>query len=106
MKFAVDSDIAVAFKARCAGEGISMASAVQRFMATTCRPAKVAERGTRTRPLRRKTVAAVIGVLTDVMDSEAEYGDRIPEVFEQRRDAAEHACERLEEAISCLEDAF
>jgi hypothetical protein len=105
VKFAIDSGIVSAFKARCAEEGVSMASAVRRFM-EACRPAKEAKRQTLTRPLRRKATADIIAALADIMDAEASYMGNIPEQFEQRHEAAEHACGQLEEAISILEDAF
>jgi hypothetical protein len=59
-----------------------------------------------TRPHRRKAVKDMIALLNTIMDLEADYRDNIPEQFEQRREAADHACAQLEEAIMCLNDAF
>jgi tRNA U34 2-thiouridine synthase MnmA/TrmU len=72
----------------------------------TGRPAGKTGSKTSTRPLRRKTVLEIIGALSGIMDLEAEYRDSIPEQFAQRYEAADHACERLAEAVACLEDAF
>jgi hypothetical protein len=104
-KFTIESDIVAAFKARCASGGVSMTSAIRQCMKSSC-PAKETAFNTSTRPHRRKAVMGMIGLLTDVLDSEAEYRDSIPEQFSQRLDAAEHACSMLEDAIACLEEAF
>ena len=105
VKFTIDFGIVHQFKAKCAEEGVSMASAVRKFM-MACRPARETKHKTLTRPLRRKAVADIIAALADILDAEAGYRDNIPEQFEQRHEAADHACGQLEEAIACLEDAF
>jgi hypothetical protein len=104
-KFTVDASIFHAFKARCANANVSMASAILRFM-ETYRPAKEAKLKADTRGRRRTTVMEIIGILNAIMESESEYLENIPETFEQRIEAAEHACTQLAEAIACLEDAF
>ena len=105
VKFTIESAIVSAFKARCAWEGVSMASAIRKFM-MVCRPSRETKHKMLTRPHRRKAVADIIAVLADIMDSEAAYRDSIPEQFEQRYEAADHACGQLEEVIACLENAF
>ena len=61
---------------------------------------------TSTRSQRRKSVQSIISVLVDIMDSEINYRDSIPEQFAQRLEAAEYAYAMLEEAIACLEEAL
>jgi hypothetical protein len=105
VKFTIEADIVAAFKARCAAEGISMTSAIQKGMdtRTTVRGVEIF---TSTRPHRRKAVQNIIASLNGIMDSESEYRDSIPEQFAQRIENAEHACEMIAEAINCLEEAF
>jgi hypothetical protein len=105
VKFTIEADIAAAFKARCSSEGVSMASEARRLMAIS-RPRRSMETRASTRPLRRKTVKEAIGLLLAVLEAEAEYRDRIPEQFSERSDAANNACEQLEEAIAKLDEAF
>ena len=82
-----------------------MASVIQHLM-KIYHPAKEVKMKTLTRPLRKKTVLEVIGILNKVMESESEYRDNIPEQFAQRYEAADYACDMLEEALTCLEEAF
>ena len=105
VKFTIDSDMVSKFKARCSAEGVSMTSAIRQFM-STCRPTREVKPKTRTRPLRRITVAEMISSLNNVLDAEAAYRDGIPEQFAQRYEAADRACEMIEEAIACLENAY
>jgi len=105
VKFTIDSDIASSFKAQCAAEGISMASVICEFMKTS-HPAKDAKLKNDTRRHRKKAVMAAIGLVEDVLRMEEQYRDAIPEQFEGRFETADQTCEQLEQAISCLEDAF
>jgi esterase/lipase len=105
VKFTIESDIVSAFKARCAAEGVSMASVIRLWMATR-QPAKDAKAKICTRPGRRRAVAEYIGLLNAVMEKEEQYRDSIPEQFAQRYEAADHACGQLAEAIELLEDAY
>ena len=104
-KFTVNADIADAFKARCANGGVSMASAIQGFM-KDCRPTGGKITTLSTRPHRKKAASEIIALLNRIMEAEADYCTNIPEQFIQRREAAEHTCEQLSDAIACLEDAF
>jgi len=105
VKFTIEAETVVAFKARCAGEGVSMTSVIRRWMKS--RPcARELKTNIITRPYRKKAVRETIGLLNNIMDSEAAYRDNIPEQFTQRYEDADHACELLAEAISCLEEAF
>ena len=106
VKFTIDSDTVSSFKARCACEGVSMASVISQLM-KKCQPVKAVKVKTDTRPLRKKAVLEIIDLLYyDVMQKESEYRDSIPEQFQSRRETADQACEQLSQAISCLEDAF
>ena len=110
VKFTIESDIVSAFKARCASEGVSMASMISEFMKTgdyrTGKPAKDTTLKIETRPQRRKALAVFIGFLGDMMHNEEQYRDAIPEQFESRYEAADHTCERLAQAISDLDEAY
>jgi N-acetyl-gamma-glutamylphosphate reductase len=105
VKFTIEADIVSAFKARCAAEGVSMTSAVRQYMKTS-KPTKDVRTMAHTRPLRRKAVMEIIGLLNDILDTETAYRDNIPEVFEQRYEVSDYACDRLADAIGCLEEAF
>lgn len=105
IKFTIESDIASAFKARCADEGVSMTSVIRDYMKTP-KASKGIKARTADRLKRRKTVADIIAVLSDVMEAEEAYCYNIPEQFEGRRETAEHTCDRLSEAITCLEEAY
>ena len=105
IKFTINSDTVSAFKARCASEGLSMASVISQFMKAS-QPAKVVKVKTDTRPLRKKAVLEIVGLLDNIMQKESDYRDNIPEQFQSRLEAADRACEQLSQAISYLEDAF
>jgi len=105
VKFTIDTDIVAAFKARCLDAGISMTSAIRQFMIGYV-PVRGVKLNTSTRSLRKKTVAEITRLLNNVLQSEADYRDNIPGQFAQRYEAADYSCERLEEAVSCLEDAY
>ena len=105
VKVTVDSDTVAAFKSRCAREGVSMTSVIRQLMESG-QPAENSTTWVSTRPQRRKSVLEIIVALGKVLIMEEQYRDNIPEQFEQRYEAADHACGQLEEAIACLEDAF
>lgn len=106
MKFTVEAETAAAFKARCAANGVSMASVVSRWMKEGRPSSKNSKAKADTRPQRRASVHEAIDLLSLVLDNEEFYRDAIPEQFQTRRDVAEQACEQLAQAISCLEDAY
>jgi hypothetical protein len=105
VKFTIDSDVVSAFKAQCASEGVSMASAISRWMEMG-QPIKAVKLKMDTRRHRRKAVMKIIGLLNTLLEEESRYRDNIPEQFEQRVEAADHACDQLADAISSLEEAF
>jgi hypothetical protein len=105
IKLTVDAEAAAAFKAWCASEGISMASAAGQWMKGLLLPKRAAAK-LGTRPHRRKAVRKTIALLEDLLQREEQYRDAIPEEFQSRHEAADQSCELLAEAISCLEDAY
>ena len=105
VKFTIEADIVSAFKAGCASKGVSMTAVVRKWM-NDLQPARDVNRGTLSRPKRRKAVAEVVELLNEVLETEEQYRDSIPEQFTQRYEVADHACERISEAIAALEEAF
>ncbi len=105
IKFTLRADIVSTFRDRCAKEGVSMTSVIREWM-QTCRPVKNLKNKTSTRPLRKKTVLEVVGLLNEILLMEEQYRDAIPEQFILRYEVADHACGHLVEAINCLEEAF
>ena len=105
IKFTIESDTISEFKSRCRLEGVSMTSVIRQYM-KTCKPTKAVKIKTDTRPLRRKAVLEIIGLLENIMQMEEQYRDNIPEQFQSRYESADQTCEQLSQAISCLEDAF
>ena len=105
VKYTIDSYIVSAFKKRCASEGVSMTSEISKFMVTH-KPRENLKITSDTRPLRKKAVKKIVELLNDIMQKEEIYQDSIPEQFQQRYETAEHSCEQLSQAISCLDDAY
>jgi len=105
VKFTVDSDTASAFKAKCAAEGVSMASVVSQWMRDG-QPRKSVYHKIGSRALRKKAVAEFVGFLEDVLQEEECYRDAIPEQFTSRYETSDTTCEQIAEAISLLEEAF
>jgi len=105
VKFTIESDIVDVFKARCLDKGVSMTSVIRQWMKNR-RPGREVKTNTFIRPHRRKAVLEIVNILNSIMDAESDYRDSIPEQFTQRYEDADHACELLAEAISCLEEAF
>jgi len=105
VKFTIESGIVAAFKARCASEGVSMAAAARQWMKGPPL-AKASMPNIDTRPHRRKTALEITALLESVLQAEQDYRDAIPEAFQSRRESAECACDGLERAIECLENAF
>ena len=105
----VCQEVAEAFKAACGRAGTSMRSEISRFMSSypsaAIKPAAVK---IGTRPERRKAVQAMTLALEAIRAAEEGYRDRIPEPLQagQAFENADNAVERLEEAISALEEAF
>ena len=104
VKLWIDVNIMVAFKAQCALEDASMSSVVQGWMGR--HQVKDIRTSIKTMPQRKKAVADIIGLLSDILENQEQYRDSIPEQFAQRYEIADNFCDKLEEAIGCLEDVF
>jgi hypothetical protein len=105
VKFTIESCVVDAFKLRCSDKGISMASVICEWMKTG-RPTTSLVLESQTRSLRKKSVMEIIDLLEDIAQNEEDYRDAIPEQFQSRYEVANQACELLNEAISCLQDAY
>jgi len=105
VKFTIESGIVSAFKSKCAAEGVSMASEIKKFM-TGCQPAGGVKIKTDSRPLRKKSLQAIISLVDEIMYKEEQYRDAIPENFAQRFETADETCQQLAEAIALLEEAY
>jgi len=105
IKFTINSDVVSIFRAKCASNGVSMTSVVRKWMVDR-RPNKFAELAISSRPERRKAVAAIIGLLGEILKMEESYRNSIPEQFVQRYESSDITCEQVAEAIACLEEAF
>ena len=105
VKFTIESDIVSSFKSRCASQGVSMASAISRFM-ESAQPSKATKPKISTRPQRKKALAEYIRFLEELMGMEEQYRDGIPENFSSRIESADYSCNQLSEGISCLEEVY
>ena len=111
IKISVPPELAAAFKANCAAEGVSMASEISSFICkkTTCRPiVKTSGNPYETRPLRRKALNKMIAQLRAIMDAEQGYLENIPENLQNSRfyEAAEYSVSALDEALGILSEAY
>ena len=109
VKVSVRPEVAEDFKSACGRAGLSMAGEIARFMSTypsaATKPAAVK---IGTRPERRKAVRTITAALEAIHAAEESYRDNIPENLQpgQAYENAVNAVERLQEAISALEEAF
>ena len=109
VKVSVRPEVAAAFKTACSRAGVSMASEMAWFMSTYPSAAtKPAAIKIGTRPERRKAVRTITAALEAIRAAEESYRGNIPENLQtgQAYENADNAVERLQEAISALEDAF
>jgi len=105
VKFTIESEIVNAFKARCADEGVSMASVIRMWMITR-QPVKDVKVKLSTRSGRKNALTEYIGLLNALLEGEELYRDLIPEQFTLRYETADHTCGQIAEAIDLLEDAY
>jgi hypothetical protein len=110
VKISVNPGLASAFKDACAASGVSMASALSRFMADYCRiPVKQSHpQDYSTRRQRRESVEKILDSLTKIREAEETYADNMPENLRNsiRYEAAEQSIEALDEASSILSQAY
>ena len=111
VKVSVSSELAAAFKAKCAADGVSMASILSRFMSEVTSGHHAVKNPIdpyKTRPQRRKALNIMIAQLGSIMDAEQSYLDNIPENLQNSRfyDAAEHSISVFDEALNILAEAY
>jgi len=107
VKVSVDCGVASAFKESCASAGVSMASAISRFMedysgaaaATRKRPSDYS-----TRRRRRAAIRHILQQLGEIKDCEEGYQSRIPENLQgaPAYESADEFIGLLDEAIDAL----
>ena len=111
VKVSVPSELAAAFKAKCAADGVSMASILSRFMSEVTSGRHAVNKPIdpyKTRPQRRKALNTMIAQLGSIMDAEQFYLDNITENLQNSRfyDAAERSIFAFDEALSVLTEAY
>ena len=112
LKVSISEELAVAFKATCRADKVSMASELSKFMATRSGTGDCAGRREKdaltSRNGRRKRVNALIQALEQIKSAEERYMDAIPENLTGsiRYDNAEVSVNALEEAIAALAEAY
>jgi hypothetical protein len=111
LKISVQPGLAAAFKAKCMGQGVSMASEISRFMQGETggdRCKKPPANPFATRQQRRKALARLIEQLGAIADAEQSYLGNIPENLQSSclHDAAEQTVSALDEALNILAEAY
>jgi hypothetical protein len=111
VKVSVQPEIAVAFKARCLADNVSMASEISKFMAgqdTVKLARKTSKAPYATRQNRRKALNSLIQQLHAMMCAEQGYLENIPQNFRgsQTYEDAENSISAFEEALEILEGAY
>ena len=107
---AIDQEVAAAFKAACTASGISMASAIEGFMAKFSRT--VAKRKPSAdytaRRQRRSAVEKIVQQLEQIKDAEETSHDNIPENLQRSSsyETADECVARLEDAINQLSSIY
>lgn len=107
VKVSVKPELAVAFKAKCQAEGVSMASEFSRFMSgQVISPQKPDPYATRQR--RRKLLSSLISRIEAIADAERTYLENIPPNLQSSRmyEAADLTVSALEEALDILAEAY
>jgi hypothetical protein len=113
VKVHIKPDIAVAFKAACEADNVSMASEISRFMASRASAVKVSMPSEKdlltSRGGRRKLTASITQTLKQIKDAEEQYRDEgIPANLQGsiRYANAEQSIQVLEEILNIIADAY
>jgi len=114
LKIAAAPELAASFKAKCASEGVSMASEISRFMGAKVGGARTSELplpsadpyGTRQK--RRKAVSKVIMQIKYIKAAEQRYLGNIPINLQGSSlyAAAEETVAALDDALDSLSEAY
>ncbi|MCL1981633.1 MAG: hypothetical protein FWG53_00895 [Clostridiales bacterium] len=114
LKAYVSHETAAAFKSRCREDGVSVSGRIGeliiRHLADGLKPKEgnSISYAVNTRAMRRKAVAAAVGIIEMVLDAGTDYMDNIPINLQnsQPHDAAEQTMEALVEALGILCEAY
>jgi len=109
IKVSVDPGLAASFKVACEVSGVSMTSALSKFMASYCASATVAKSaGLDTRRQRRAAVNRLTNELTKIIVAEERYRDNIPPNLQGSSlyESADEAVSLMEEAAELLASAY
>jgi hypothetical protein len=111
VKVSVAPDIAAAFKAACASDGISMAAAISEFMDDYSErlPAKASPKsGLTTRKARRAAVKSITEKLSELLEAEEAYYDNVPENLHGSKwhQSSEISIAAIQEVIELLEEIY
>jgi hypothetical protein len=111
VKVSVNLEVAAAFKAACAANGVSMASALSGFMsqyAHTMTEKAGCSVNLSTRRQRRACIQTLISQLERVRDNEEHYRNNIPDNLQggSAFEAAEQCIAYLDEALDLLASAY
>ena len=109
IKISVAPGMAASFKGACAASGVSMTSALSKFMADYCAAVTAAKPpGLGTRRQRRAAVKRSIDVLHQVIAAEERYRDNIPPNLQGSLayESADAAVSSMEEAAELLASAY
>ena len=111
VKVSVSQELAAAFKAKCAAEGVSVASEISRFMSEKVgskHSPKPPSDPYGTRQKRRSVLDGMLAQLGELMEAEQAYLDRIPENLRNspQYENAELTVSILDEGINIISGAF
>ena len=114
LKAYVSREIAEAFKSRCHDEGASVSGKLGELVAgylSDGRKPKESDSvsyAVKTRAMRRKAIAAAVGMIEAVLEAETEYMGNIPDNLQNSQvyEAAEETAAALEEALCILGEAY
>ena len=111
IKVAVKHQTAAGFKAACATSGISMASELAGFMEEYINPTEGKETlqiRVKTLGDRRRAMAMLCTLMTEIRDAEEDYMNRIPENLQgsSRYDDADERIGKLDEVIDIISDIY
>ena len=111
VKVAVKHETATGFKAACVADGVSMASVLSDFMDGYANPTqekKSALVSVKTLRDRRKAMAMVCALITEMRDAEEAYMDRMPESLQNssRYEDADERLGKLDEVFDAINDIY
>jgi hypothetical protein len=113
IKASLDKELVAQFKAKCRGDGASIASVLATLMFEYCGKTMPQKRCKKTlqhdtRPKRRKMASIIAGQIDDMLQSETEYRENIPQnLYESiRAESADYSIEKLGEALDALREAY